>query len=133
MAAVATATKIHFEFSCGLRGFHEYRISWIPEKDEVLAVQHEDGNQYDQYAVAAYKRDMSHNKTVGHLPKEISRLVTFLLIHGAQISVRVVDEKYRRSLLVQGGLEIPVKVTIIMDYSETNRKIMNKFENLLHV
>ena len=26
-----------------------------------------------------------------------------------------------------------LKVTIIMDYSETNRKIMNKFENLLHV
>ena len=61
MATVATDTTIRFEFCCGLRGFHQYRISWIPEKDEVLAVQHEDGNRYDQYSVAAYKCDMSCN------------------------------------------------------------------------
>ena len=51
-----------------------------------------------------------------HLPREISRLVKFLLIRAAQISVSVVDEKHRPSPLVQCGLEIPVKVTIIMDY-----------------
>ena len=88
-------------------------------------MKHEEENLFDQYAIAAVKRD--HNpgaqaeKIVGHLPKELSRLVRFIILHGARVSLKVIEETHRRSPLVQGGLEIPVLVTFSMDYSENNQ------------
>lgn len=123
-----------FAFRCGLRGYHVYQNTWSPRKDEVLAVKHEEGNLFDRYAIAAVKRNHSdvtvREKIVGHLPKEISRLVRFIILHRALVSVKVIDEAYRRSPLVQGGLEIPVLVTITMEYSTSNQAKIEKFKIL---
>jgi hypothetical protein len=62
--------------------------------------------------------------TVGHLPKEISRITRYIMLYGALVSVKVVDIHRRRSPLVQGGLEIPVEVTVTMTYSEKNKAAM---------
>ena len=92
-----------------------YRNIWIPKKAEILSVKHEEENPFDLYAIAAVKRDgnpgAQREKIVGHLPKEISRFVRFIILHGARVSVKAVEETPRRSPLVQGGLEIPVLVT----------------------
>ena len=99
-----------------------------------LVVKHEEENPYDRYAIAAVKQDHGNleERIVGHLPKEISRLVWFIMLHGAHVSLKVIDEAYRRSPLVQGGLEFPVLVTIIMDYSTNNHAKIEKFEILFN-
>ena len=44
---------------------------------------------------------------MNHLPLEISGFTKFLLDRGATITVTLSSAHYRRSPLVQGGLEIP--------------------------
>ena len=41
------------------------------------------------------------------------------------------DTHPRGSSLVQGGLEIPVEVTVTMPYSEKNRAALDKYEELV--
>ena len=125
-----------FAFRCGLRGYHIYRKTWIPKKDEILFVKREEENPFDRYAIAAVKRDRNPGalteKIVGHLPKEISRLVSYIILHGARVLVKMVEEAHRRSPLVQGGLEILILVTLSMDYSENNQAKIKKFEALFN-
>ena len=47
------------------------------------------------------------------------------------MSAKVVDTQHRRSLLVQGGLEIPVEVTIAMECSDKNQLYIKKYESLV--
>ena len=48
------------------------------------------------------------------------------------MTVQVIDVDYRRSPLVQGGLEIPVLVTVAMDCSDSNKDKIKKLEILLN-
>ena len=48
---------------------------------------------------------------VGHLPMEISRVTKFFIDRGATVTAELTREYYRRSPLIQGGLEIPCKMT----------------------
>ena len=100
-----------------------------------------DNNEYsfDHHAIAAIKqhrdRGLPLEQVVGHLPKYmyISMFIKFMLIHGAQVTVKVIDVYYRWSPPVQGGLEIPVLVSIAMDCSDSNKgKINKKLEILLN-
>ena len=65
---------LQFSFLCGLRGYHEYRLLWIPTLHEILPALPEDGNSFDRFAVAGYKRFGTIERVVGHLPREISIL-----------------------------------------------------------
>ena len=69
--------------------------------------------------------------TVGRLPREISRLTRFIMLHRAIVVVKVVDTHHRRLPLVQGGLEIPIQVTGKMDYSPQNRDTLFKYKSLV--
>ena len=53
------------------------------------------------------------------------------MLYGATATVTVRDINYRRSPLIQGGLEIPVEVTICMPFNPSNRIALDKFELLL--
>ena len=78
----------------------------------------ERNNIYDRYAIAANKRLRGRlaDSIIGHLPREISRATRFFLLRGGMVHLKVTDENYRRSPLIQGGLEIPVEVGyVIMD------------------
>ena len=91
------------EFSAAVRGYHYYGSIWFPEKEDQLDCSQDFGNVFDVFAI---KPD---GKVVGHLPREISRATKFLLDRGAQISAMLTSTDYRRSPLVQGGLEIACK------------------------
>ena len=47
--------------------------------------------------------------TVGHLPREIPRLMRFIMLHGAIAIVKILDALCGLPLL-QGGLETPIQV-----------------------
>ena len=51
---------------------------------------------------------------------------------GANVFVIVKDTHHRRSSLVQGGLEISVKVTVRMETSNENSQAMERFKELVH-
>ena len=71
-----------FTFRCGLRGYHVYRNTWIPNKDEILLVKHEEENPFDRYAIAAVKRDRNPGaqaeKSLDIYPKKYLDLSGFL-------------------------------------------------------
>ena len=67
---------------------------------------------------------------MGHLPLELSRVVKHLIDRGAVIYARITNTRYRRSPLVQGGLEIPCIVTVTVN-SSFNELIWNRFKELV--
>ena len=68
---------------------------------------------------------------IGHLPREISRPTHFFLLRGGVAFVEVINTTHRRSSLVQGGLEIPVKVVIEIEATAKNRLIIDKYKELV--
>ena len=62
--------NVTYRFSCGIRGYHEYKTSWAPVLNDVLPVKHESTNCHDRYAIAVMKRlpGTLVASVVGHLP-----------------------------------------------------------------
>jgi hypothetical protein len=87
---MAASPEITFSFFCGIRGYHEYRSRWAPVANEILVVRHEARNRYDCYALAVMKRLYSTlaDSVVGHLPREISQFLYFIIVHGASVLAR---------------------------------------------
>ena len=112
--ATASTVDCSLMFLSGLRGYHEYRPVWTPQLNEVLPTIHERTNPHDHYAIAARKRltGCIGESTVGHLPKEISRVTRFIMLYGGVVTVKILDTHHRRLPLVQGGLEIPIQVIL---------------------
>ena len=63
---------------------------------------------------------------IGHLPKEISRYTQYIIEHGAQVCAFVISTTHRISPLIQGGLEIPIRVEIKLPYDEVNDSNLKK-------
>ena len=124
---------LNFAFPCGLRGFHVYKELWNPKLNEKLETIHEENNPHDRYAVAVIRKTVSRLRpvVVGHLPREISRFTRFIILRGATVKVKVSDTKYRRSPLIQGGLEIPVEVEVQMESSSENQQALSKYQTLV--
>jgi len=97
------------EFESAVRGFHYYKRYWSPRLEEELFCSHEEDN-VDVFAMKV--TDLSGNIR-GHLPQEIARITKFLLDRGARVSLILTSDRYRRSPLVQGGLEIPCLVKLL--------------------
>ena len=57
-----------------VRGYHVYGDTWNPYVGEQLTTERETGNPEDKYAVAVRKDGTA---TVGHMPREISKLSSF--------------------------------------------------------
>ena len=117
MASENELQALHsFKFTTGLRGFHVYKdtVKWKPFKGQKITFKREMDNKYDRFAVAG--RVLLPHKigqiTVGHIPREISRYTWYAILEGAKISAQVINEKYKPSPLVQGGLEIMILVEI---------------------
>lgn len=53
------------------------------------------------------------------------------MLYGAIVTIKVVDTQYRRSPLLQGGLEIPIQVTVKMDYNQENKDAIAKYKSLV--
>ena len=116
-------------FTAAVRGFHVYKIKWKPQDGELMKCAHEVDNPYDMFSMKICKPDS--NEIVGHLPMEISWITKFILDGGAVCTIKIRGKHYRRSPFVQGGLEIPCDVTILMIGSVVEHLRLVKYESLL--
>ena len=116
---------LNFALPCGLHSFHVYKELWNHRLNEKLDTIHEENKPHDCYAVAAIRKPVSRLTPVivGHLLREISRFTRFIILHGATV-------KYRRSPLIQGGLEIPVEVEVQMENPSENQQVLSKYKTL---
>ena len=118
-----------FQFSAAVRGFHYYRSFWSPQPEQILKCFHEIGNAFDIFAIKVC--ETSKDETVGHLPMEISRITKFLIDRGADVTAKLSSTNYRRSPLVQGGIEIPCIITVKMPGTILNQLLMERFKQLV--
>ena len=80
-----------------VRGYHIYGTTWNPYVGEQLTTVPETANREDKYAVAVKQNgdDESDAVTVGHIPREISKLSSFFIRRGGLISCEVTGDKRR--------------------------------------
>jgi len=124
---MANSEKI-CEFTAAVRGFHYYQRIWKPVENERLSCSRESGNVFDRFAI---KITSKNDNIVGHLPMELSRITKFLLDRGACLHVELSSTHFRRSPLVQGGLEIACKVVVRMPATVKNHMIMDRYVELV--
>ena len=72
---------------------------------------------------------MFNNKTT--VPMEIARASKYLIDRGVVFMVELISTNYRRSPLVQGGLEIPAKVTVTLPGTVKNHLLINKYKEIV--
>ena len=116
------------EFESAIRGFHYYKRYWNPRLEEELFCSHEEENAFDVFAI---KITDESGVIRGHLPREISRVTKFLLDRGAKMTTVLTSEHYRRLPLVQGGLEIPYRVKIIMVNTKKCSQVLDRYLDLI--
>ena len=122
-----------YEFSCGLRGFHVYCNIWKPKLNEKINITHERGNMYDPNAIAGkiMLPGTLVASIVGHIPKEISRCIRYIVEHGASVDAFVLATHHRPSPLIQGGLEIPIKLVVKLTDNEVNSAKLQKYRKFV--
>ena len=126
-------TSLNFKFLCGLRGFHVYSDKWKPRTGERISIVHKKRNIHDINAMACKKTlpGTLAPSIIGHLPKEISRYTRYIIEHGAQVCAFVISTTHRVSPLIQGDLEIPIRVEIKLPYDEVNDSNLKKYKQLV--
>ena len=109
-----------FKAKIASRGYHVFKeTSWsnAKEGDEVkveLETNKSSNDKIDPYACAICAKEEYFKgwKTVGHIPREISRNVYFFIkSEGGSVNGIVISTKYRTSPIPAGGLEIPLLLT----------------------
>ena len=75
-----------------------------------LNTKREIGNPEDRFAMAVVDV-IDGSCTVGHIPRELSRVLSHFIEHGGEITCQVTGQR-QRSPLIQGGLEIPCSVCL---------------------
>ena len=78
------------------------------------------------------KTTSGNGTTVCRLPKELSRVTNYLLDRGATFSLELSSTNYRRSLLVQRGLEIACTVTARMPAAVKNQMLIDRYQELIY-
>ena len=118
---------MEFKTVSAIQGHHIYKSIWGPETGETLSTKKECNNPHDRFAVAVMKDKL----TVGYIPREISKICWFFLYKGGTIQCTVTDGR-RRSLIEQGGLEVPCELSFsISDTVKDGQTIMSKLRKLL--
>ena len=57
-----------------VQGFHVHKAIWTPTVKEQLKTRQKHNNAENEFAVAVYEDDPNPGETVGHVPKEMSRI-----------------------------------------------------------
>ena len=113
-----------FVLSSAVWGYHVYRDLWEPSVGEKLVARREFDNQFDKFAVKV----LNGEETVGHLPREYSRIAWYFLARGGSISVQVSGHRQHCKQLC-GGVEIPCRVT----FTCSRKAMLNRLKALLKV
>ena len=79
------------------------KVAWSPYIGEELPVQREVNNIHDDFAVAVLK----NGNTVGHVPREISRVCWYFLHKSGSEMTCIVNGDRRRSEVDGKGLVVP--------------------------
>ena len=91
-----------------------------PYVGQKITFKREHNNPYDKFAVTG--KVMMKGKigliVVGYVPRELSQYIWFSIGEGAKFEAEVHKEKPMASPLVQGGLEIPIKVSVTWNEPE---------------
>ena len=77
-----------------------YQKTWSTKEREILYCYHECENAFDVFAI---KTEFKNGSTVGHLPREVSRITKFMLDLRAKVLATIKSTNCRCSPLVQGG------------------------------
>ena len=111
-----------------IRGFHVYKAIRQPEEGEKLISEHEENNKYDLFAIKVCRP--LDRKIVDDLPIAISRITRFIIARGVIVEAQLTAAHYRRSPLVQGGLEIPCSLTFKMPATKKSSELLKKYLEL---
>ena len=111
-----------FVLSSAVRGYHVYRDVWEPSVGEKLVARREFDNQFDKCAVKV----LNGEETVGHLPREYSRIAWYFLACGGSISVQV-SGRHQHCKQLCGRVEIPRRVT----FTCSRKAMLNRLKALL--
>ena len=111
-------------FTAAVRGFHYSRRFWRPKENEKLDCLHEPGNAFDCFAIKTVNEK-------GDFTKEISRVTKYLLDRGFTMYCKLSSRHYRRSPLVQGGLEIQCEVVLISRATMLQSRLTGRYMELV--
>jgi len=111
-----------FHFTSAVRGYHVYKHVWKPSIGEKFVARHEFNNPMDKHVVQVVK----NTETIGHLPREFSRIAWYFLAHGGEISIEVIGRR-RHCKQLCGGMEIPCQ----LEFSCAKEVQMNRLKELL--
>ena len=125
---MSTSGKV-LKYTAPVRGFHYYQRIWSPKKGEKFNCYHERNNAFDVFAM---KTEFANGSTVGHLPRDISRITKFMFDRGAKITAILSSTNYRRSPLVQGGLGIACEITVKMPATIKSHVILDRYKELIN-
>ena len=106
-----------FSFASGVRKYHVFQDLFKPSVGEKLVAKGEFNNTMDKHAVKAEKGD----ETVGHLPRQFSRIVWYFLARSGEISVEVI--RCRQC----GQMEVPWQ----LEFNFSNKVQMKLLKELL--
>ena len=87
-----------------------YFLPFTPQSVYFLSASTRVANVLDPFVMKVWERNSQ--KQVGHLHREVSRVIKLIVDWGAIVDVKSTSDCYRRSLLLQGGLKIKCKVTV---------------------
>ena len=126
-----------FNATVAARGYHVYKsTTWVEAKvGDKVRVEIETGEEskkIDPYCCAIKASVDQQVKTVGHIPREISRHVYFFLKEeNGSIDGSVKSIQYKPSPIPAGGLEIPLTLTFKSPRYATHLK-MKEFVSTLY-
>ena len=106
-----------FEFFNGSRGFYVFSntVNWVPYVGQNIIFKREYNIKHDRFAVSdkTLLEGRIVSITFGHVPGGLSRHTWYAIQEGAPFKATVPDIKARPSPLIQGGLEIPIRVKVV--------------------
>ena len=123
-------TLLSRTFNSAIPEFHYFKRYWPPEKAEKLICIYEENNAFDVLAIKTCKED---GKIVGHLPRELSQTIKLILDRGARILAVLESTHYRKSPLVQGGVEIPCQVTMEISPTFKDGQLLDRLIQLVEI
>ena len=97
-------TMIEFQFNSYITGHYHYQHFWTPLINDELTCIHEDGNKYNEFAVAVLKEGL----VVGHVPRQISKQFCNLLKSGGFIKVKIIGTPANTKRV---GIRVPCMYT----------------------
>ena len=108
--------ELSFTSVIGSRGYHVYcDSSWrSPSLTDKLSLRMEPENAEDPYALVVILEAC----TVGHIPREISRLFFWFLKLGGKTVVKLRSKKLYQSPIALEGLELLLDITFLIDPSQ---------------